>query len=158
MQLRNIMVVFAMVLSLVSMQVSANASADTALTKSVIDSLSSDTAMSDMMKSHKIKIHVKNGAVTVSGLVDSDDLKQSISDSVKAVDGVKSVNVKQLKVTNGKAITKDDSMMMTTTPNVKSDSDVNVQSTPPGTQGMPQSDSSTQQGYQGDQSTPPGDQ
>jgi len=102
MQLRNIMVVFAMVLSLVSMQVFAHGADDTALTKSVTDKLSSDADVADMLKTHKIKVHAKNGEVTVSGKVESDDQIKSISDSVKAVEGVKGVDVKHLKVEKAK--------------------------------------------------------
>lgn len=97
MQLRNIMVVLAMVLSLVSVQVWAHGD-DKALTKTVKEKLSADPEIADMIKTNKIKVHAKNGDVTLSGKVESDDQKKSIEDTVKAVDGVKSVEDKHLKV------------------------------------------------------------
>lgn len=99
MKLRHLTVFLsAMLLSFLSVQAFATAAEDKALMDNVKTKLTTDPNTTNLMKSKKIKLKVKDGMVTVTGKVASDEEKQNIATAAQSVDGVKSVDTDKVKV------------------------------------------------------------
>lgn len=99
MRIKNFVVVLStIVFSIVSFQVLASASDDSTLVGRIKAKLNSDSMVSELVRSNRITVNVKDGVVTITGNVRTADQKTAIETDVKSVNGVASVDTNSVKV------------------------------------------------------------